>query len=72
MRVDSAAAIIAIICLVVAIYFAGLSVQNVDFSLKTTFLCLAISFFVGGIVVLLSLMVLLAIGLLVSKTEMVT
>lgn len=72
MKVDTAAAIIAIACFIAAIYFAGLTVQNVDFSMKTSFLCLAVSFFVGGIIVLLSLMVLLAIGLLVPKTEMVT
>jgi len=53
--------VISIFCFVFAIYLAGLSFYVVDGSLRVQLLALSTSFFVAGVVVLISWIILLAL-----------
>jgi magnesium-transporting ATPase (P-type) len=61
LSVNSLGFIVFIFCFFFAIYFAGLSFYTVDASLKVQLLALSTSFFVAGIVVLISWIILLAL-----------
>ena len=61
MRVNSIGFIVSVFCFVFAIYFVGLSFYVVDESLRMQFLALSTSFFVAGIVVLISWIILLVL-----------
>jgi TRAP-type C4-dicarboxylate transport system permease small subunit len=60
LRAESAGFIVSILCFVFSIYLAGLSLQIADASLRVQLVAIATSFFVAGIVVVISLIILLA------------
>jgi TRAP-type C4-dicarboxylate transport system permease small subunit len=60
LKAQSLGFIIVILCFVFAIYLAGLSFQIGDTSLRVQLLSLSTAFFVAGIAILISMIILLA------------
>lgn len=67
LRVKTTTLAISLVCFAFSIYFAILSLQIIDMALRTQLMALATSFFVGGMVVLICLIVSFALGMTLFK-----
>ena len=67
LRVKTNALVISLVCFAFSVYFAILSFRIIDMTMRTQLMALATSFFVGGIVVLICLIVSFALRMTLFK-----